>query len=152
MAIGFARMHGIRLPANFNWPYLAENLSDFWKRWHISLSSWIRDYIYIVLGGNRVGPVRKVLNGLLAFAICGLWHGAGWHFLAWGLYHGAGLAVCSGYRRILGTAGDRLAAVLARHRVLSWGLTMLYVSIGWLFFFYPVKDALRMIRVLFCLV
>ena len=152
MAIGFARMHGIRLPANFNWPYLAENLADFWRRWHISLSTWIRDYVYIVLGGNRGGTPRKVLNGMTAFAICGLWHGAGWNFLAWGLYHGAGLAVCSTYRRVLGPAGDRLAGVLERYRALPWGITMLYVGIGWLFFFYPVKDAFKMIRVLFCLI
>jgi alginate O-acetyltransferase complex protein AlgI len=151
MAIGFARMHGIALPANFNWPYLAENLADFWRRWHISLSSWIRDYIYIVLGGNRGGTFRKVLNGLTAFAICGLWHGAGWNFLFWGLYHGIGLAVCSTYRRVLGAAGIRVAGLLERHRVLPWGMTMVYVGVGWLFFFYPVKDALRMIRLLFCL-
>jgi alginate O-acetyltransferase complex protein AlgI len=148
MAIGFARMHGIRLPTNFNWPYLAESLTDFWRRWHISLSAWIRDYIYIVLGGNRAGAVRKVVNGLTAFAICGLWHGAGWHFLVWGLYHGFGLAVCSSYRR-LGAPGRWLAGVLERRRPVSWGLTMTYVSVGWLFFFYPVKDALGMIQVLF---
>jgi alginate O-acetyltransferase complex protein AlgI len=148
MAIGFARMHGIRLPANFNWPYLAESLTDFWRRWHISLSSWIRDYIYIVLGGNRGGAVRKVVNGMTAFAICGLWHGAGWHFLIWGLYHGAGLAVCSTYRR-LGTPGRWLGDVLERRRPVSWGITMAYVSVGWLFFFYPEREALGMIRVLF---
>jgi alginate O-acetyltransferase complex protein AlgI len=150
MAIGFARMHGIRLPTNFNWPYLAESLADFWRRWHISLSSWIRDYIYIVLGGNRGGTGRKVVNGMTAFAICGLWHGAGWNFLVWGLYHGAGLAVCSTYRRLLGPIGYRLAGLLERHRVLPWGMTMLYVGVGWLFFFYPVKDAYRIIRVLCC--
>jgi alginate O-acetyltransferase complex protein AlgI len=148
MAIGFARMHGICLPANFNWPYLAESLTDFWRRWHISLSSWIRDYVYIVLGGGRVRPIRKVANGLTAFAICGLWHGAGWNFLVWGLYHGAGLAVCSSYRQF-GKPGRLLAALLERRRPLSWGLTMAHVSIGWLFFFYPVKDAWQMIRVLF---
>jgi alginate O-acetyltransferase complex protein AlgI len=148
MAIGFARMHGICLPTNFNWPYLAESLTDFWRRWHISLSSWIRDYIYIVLGGNRVGPVRKVVNGITAFAICGLWHGAGWNFLFWGLYHGAGLAVCSTYRQF-GPPARWLAGLLERRRPISWGLTMGYVSIGWLFFFYPVEDAWTMVRILF---
>src|SRR5262245_7938054 len=93
IAIGFARMHGIRLCENFNWPYLAMNLSEFWRRWHISLSTWIRDYVYVALGGNRHGLVRKVANGLIAFALCGLWHGAGWNFIVWGLYHGAGLAI-----------------------------------------------------------
>jgi len=148
MAIGFARMHGIRLPANFRWPYLAENLSDFWRRWHISLSTWIRDYIYIVLGGNRGGLVRKVANGVTAFAICGLWHGAGWNFLVWGLYHGIGLAVSSSYDRWLGPFGRFVAGVLARHRPISWGVTMLYVGIGWLFFFYPVKEAWKMVWLL----
>jgi alginate O-acetyltransferase complex protein AlgI len=151
MAIGFARMHGVRLPRNFHWPYLAENLTDFWRRWHISLSSWIRDYVYIVLGGNRGGPVSKVVNGVLAFAICGLWHGADWNFLVWGVYHGMGLAVCSSYRRMLGPAGEFLAGLMARRKPLAWGLTMAYVGVGWLLFFYPLHDAWRMIRVLFCL-
>ena len=148
MAIGFARMHGVRLPANFRWPYLAESLTEFWRRWHISLSSWIRDYIYIVLGGNRGGPARKVVNGVAAFAVCGLWHGAGWHFLAWGLYHGVGLAVNASYVRCLGPFGQFIHDVLERRRVLAWGLTMMYVGVGWLFFFFPVKEAWRMTRLL----
>jgi alginate O-acetyltransferase complex protein AlgI len=148
MAIGFARMHGVCLPANFRWPYLAESLTDFWRRWHLSLSSWIRDYIYIVLGGNRGGAVRKTANGVAAFAVCGLWHGAGWNFLVWGLYHGVGLAVSSTYTRWLGPLGRPLAALLERHRPLSWGLTMLHVGVGWLFFFYPVGEAWRMICLL----
>jgi alginate O-acetyltransferase complex protein AlgI len=149
MAIGFARMFGVRLLENFRWPYLAENLTDFWRRWHISLSSWIRDYVYIALGGGRAGPLRKVANGLTAFAICGLWHGAGWNFLVWGLYHGLGLAVCSNYARVLGPAGRFLAGLLERHRPLAWGLTVMYVGVGWLFFFYPLADACRMIQLLF---
>jgi alginate O-acetyltransferase complex protein AlgI len=150
MAIGFAGMFGVRLLENFRWPYLADSLVDFWRRWHISLSSWIRDYIYIALGGNRGGAARKVLNGMTAFAICGLWHGAGWNFLVWGLYHGAGLAVCSTYRRLLGPIGEHLAGLLQRHRVLPWGMTVGYVGVGWLFFFYPLQDAWKMIQLLFC--
>jgi alginate O-acetyltransferase complex protein AlgI len=132
MAIGFARLHGVRLPENFNWPYLARNLADFWQRWHMSLSLWIRDYVYIPLGGNRCGTVRKLVNGLLAFGLCGLWHGAGWNFLVWGLYHGLGLAAFSAYK----------AAA-------SWAATMVFVGIGWLFFFYPLPQAFRMIILLF---
>jgi alginate O-acetyltransferase complex protein AlgI len=79
MAIGFARMFGIRVPENFNWPYLARSPAAFWQRWHMSLSSWIRDYIYIPLGGNRLGSVRRVVNSLTAMALCGLWHGPDWH-------------------------------------------------------------------------
>jgi alginate O-acetyltransferase complex protein AlgI len=149
MAIGFGRMHGIVLPENFNWPYLATSLTAFWHRWHISLSTWIRDYIYIALGGGRGGLVRKVGNGLLAFTICGLWHGAGWNFLVWGLYHGVGLALCSSYRVLLGRPGQALARRLERHGPVAWLGTLLYVWVGWLFFFYPLPQAWRMLKLLF---
>jgi alginate O-acetyltransferase complex protein AlgI len=149
MAIGFARMHGIAVPENFNWPYLATSPVAFWHRWHISLSTWIRDYIYIALGGSRSGVFRKIVNGLLAFTICGLWHGAGWNFLVWGLYHGAGLAVCSNYRALLGRLGQALGRRLEQHSQVAWLLTLLYVWIGWLFFFYPVRQALAMLKLLF---
>jgi alginate O-acetyltransferase complex protein AlgI len=149
MAIGFARMHGVVLPENFNWPYLATNITDFWRRWHISLSTWIRDYVYIALGGSRCGLARKVANGLLAFGICGLWHGAGWNFLAWGLYHGAGLALAASYRRLLGPLGEVLAARLAAHPPVGWLLTLMFVGVGWVFFFYPLGPALGMIKHLF---
>ncbi len=149
MAIGFARMHGIRLPENFNWPYLATSITTFWHRWHMSLSLWIRDYIYIALGGSRHGIVRKIGNGLLAFAICGLWHGAGWNFLFWGLYHGIGLAISSNYRTVLGPVGAGISCILVRYGLLSWLLTMIFVGIGWLFFFYPISDAFRMTKLLF---
>jgi alginate O-acetyltransferase complex protein AlgI len=148
MAIGFARMHGIVLPENFRWPYLARDLASFWQRWHISLSTWIRDYVYIPLGGGRRGPVRKAVNGLAAFALCGLWHGAGWNFLVWGLYHGIGLAVCSSYRNLPGGAGRGLAARFERYPHLAWALTLFYVAIGWLFFFYPLGQALHMLELL----
>jgi alginate O-acetyltransferase complex protein AlgI len=151
MAIGLARMMGIRLPENFNWPYFATNLQDFWRRWHISLSSWIRDYVYIPLGGNRHGVARKIGNGLIAFALCGLWHGAAWNFVVWGLYHGAGLAISSHYQTLLGAPGRWLGAGLARVPVLGWLLTTLFVFIGWLYFFYPLAEATRMLRLLFTL-
>jgi alginate O-acetyltransferase complex protein AlgI len=105
MALGFAQMMGIKLPANFHWPYLAKNIRDFWQRWHISLSSWIRDYVYIPLGGGKHGTERKIANGLIAFALCGLWHGPAWNFVAWGIYNGLGLAFSSSYRRLFGPAG-----------------------------------------------
>ncbi|HKV42882.1 MAG TPA: MBOAT family O-acyltransferase [Blastocatellia bacterium] len=148
MAIGYARMMGIRLPENFNWPYASRSLVEFWHRWHISLSLWIRDYIYIPLGGSRRGTARKILNGLLAFGICGLWHGAAWNFLAWGLYHGAGLAVNSNYRRALGTFGQRLGAWLDENESVAWAITMAHVSVGWLLFFYPIPEAWHMLKLL----
>lgn len=149
MAIGYARMHGIRLPKNFDWPYLATSLTSFWRRWHISLSTWIRDYIYIALGGGRCGPARKIGNGLLAFGLCGLWHGAGWNFLFWGVYHGAGLAVSSNYRSLGGPAGRWLGRCLDRGWMVSWAATMLFVAVGWLFFFYPLPQAFSMLCLLF---
>jgi alginate O-acetyltransferase complex protein AlgI len=112
IAIGAARLLGIRLPENFNWPYAARNLQDFWQRWHISLSSWIRDYVYIPLGGNRVTPWRRATNVLLAFALCGLWHGPAWNFALWGIYHGAGLAI-QAYLRFLPGVGAPLHRFLA---------------------------------------
>jgi alginate O-acetyltransferase complex protein AlgI len=148
MAIGFALMFGIRLPRNFDWPYLALSLTDFWRRWHVSLSSWIRDYVYIAIGGGRRGPARKALNGLAAFAVCGLWHGAALNFVLWGLYHGAGLAVASSYRAALGRPGEAVGGWLARNQLAGWALTMLFVNVGWLLFFYPVPDAWHMLRLL----
>ena len=149
MAIGYARMMGIRLPPNFRNPYAARSLSDFWSRWHISLSSWIRDYIYIPLGGNRYGVPRRVVNGLIAFAICGLWHGAAWNFVLWGLYHGVGLAVQGNYVRVLGRPGEQISMVMHRLPPLSMALTFLFVGIGWLLFFYPVARAGSILAALF---
>ena len=160
MAIGFARMMGIRLPENFNWPYIAYSITDFWRRWHISLSTWIRDYIYIPLGGSRHGLVRKSLNGFIAMALCGLWHGAAWNFALWGIYHGVGLALAGAIPlpRILverprgkdTTSGRALgASAWLLWRGLSWAATMLFVMIGWMLFFYPVDQAFHMTLRLF---
>jgi alginate O-acetyltransferase complex protein AlgI len=148
IAIGLARMLGIRLPENFNWPYVAVSVQDFWQRWHMSLSLWIRDYVYIPLGGNRRGVPRQILNGLIAFAVIGLWHGAAWHFVLWGLWHGAGLAVCSSYAA-LPIVGGGLARWLPSRPAVGWLLTQLFVGFGWLIFFFPVDQAARMAALLF---
>lgn len=87
MAIGLGKMFGFDFAENFNYPYAAKSVTDFWRRWHISLSSWFRDYVYIVLGGNRVRPARHILNLLVVWALTGLWHGAAWNFVLWGLYY-----------------------------------------------------------------
>jgi alginate O-acetyltransferase complex protein AlgI len=160
MAIGFARMMGIRLPENFNWPYLAHSISDFWRRWHISLSTWIRDYIYIPLGGSRHGLVRRSLNGFTAMALCGLWHGAAWNFALWGIYHGLGLAIAGSLPipRFLSqdvrfdiSSFDQAVTTgtLLAWRGMSWVITMVFVQIGWLLFFYPVDQAAHMTLRLF---
>ncbi len=148
IAIGCAQILGIRLPENFRWPYIARNLRDFWIRWHISLSLWIRDYIYIPLGGGHRPWPRRVVNGLVAFGLCGLWHGPERHFVFWGLYHGCGLGVCSVYHKIP-QFGPALAAVFRRGAILGWAVTQLFVTLGWLLFFYPTGEALHMARQLF---
>lgn len=88
MAIGLAKMFGFDIPENFNYPYISRNIREFWRRWHISLSSWFRDYLYIPLGGNQKGEYRNYLNLIIVFFITGLWHGAAWNFIVWGLFHG----------------------------------------------------------------
>jgi alginate O-acetyltransferase complex protein AlgI len=148
IAIGCAQLLGVRLPENFNWPYVAHSLQDFWQRWHISLSTWIRDYVYIPLGGSRQGVVRRVFNGLVAFALCGLWHGPAWNFVVWGLYHGVGLMVCATYRQVPGL-GPAVQKVFTKEPAAAWLLTQAYAWFGWLVFFYPIPEALRMAGLLF---
>jgi alginate O-acetyltransferase complex protein AlgI len=148
MAIGFSRMMGIKVPENFNWPYLASSPIEFWQRWHISLSSWIKDYIYIPLGGGRVSLPRKVANGFLAFALCGLWHGAGYNFLVWGIYHGMGIAFNNFWREKIANTFHLPEYFLLPANILSRILTFLFVLTGWLFFFYPISSAINMIGLL----
>ena len=128
MAIGIGAMLGFRFPENFDRPYLARNLAQFWRRWHISLSSWLRDYLYVPLGGSRKGTGRTLLNLMLTMAIGGLWHGAdSWNFLYWGLAQGVGLGVVHLGR----SRGLRLPAPLAHVT------TMLFVMLGWTLFRSP---------------
>ncbi len=129
MAIGLALIMGFRLTPNFNFPYKSTNVTEFWHRWHISLSSWLRDYIYIPLGGNRKGTLRTYINNFLTMLIGGLWHGAAWKFVFWGALHGAGLAVHKACRPWLDRLPDNVAVKAA-----SWTLTMLFVSLLWVFF------------------
>ncbi len=107
MAIASAGLLGYRLPENFDFPYLATNLQDFWRRWHMTLSFWLRDYLYVPLGGNREGQGRAYLNLMITMLAAGLWHGAGWTFVLFGAIHGAGLCVCRFWKRAHGTVGRR---------------------------------------------
>jgi len=125
MAIGLGRMFGFRFPENFRWPYIADTVQDFWRRWHMSLSSWFRDYLYVPLGGNRGSSASMYRNLVTVFFLCGLWHGASWNFVIWGLFHGVFLVV---ERLGLAAAIKRLAPPL-RHAYL-----LLVVMIGWVFF------------------
>lgn len=126
MAVGLGLMLGFRLPQNFNSPYKAVSITDFWRRWHISLSSWLRDYLYIPLGGNRLGAVRTYVNLFITMLLGGLWHGANWNFVVWGGYHGLLLAL----ERQAGKRGWWAHAPMFVQRL----LTFLLVMIGWVFF------------------
>ena len=123
MAIGIGRMLGFRIPENFNQPYLAQNFPEFWRRWHITLSDWFREYLYIPLGGKRVSPARNYLNLWIVFLVSGLWHGANWTFIIWGIYHGLFIVV---ERRF--EVSKRLG------KSLSIFLTFFLIMIGWVFF------------------
>ncbi len=135
MAIGIARFFGFKLTRNFAYPYFARNLIEFWQRWHISLSTWFRDYVYIPLGGNRVGKGRHWVNLVLTFAISGLWHGANWTFIVWGLLHGLLYLAC------VSILGGRPREVSNDGRVIpslgdftSMACTFGVVSLAWIFF------------------
>jgi len=134
MAIGLARMFGVRLPLNFNSPYKATNIVDFWRRWHITLSRWLRDYLYIPLGGNRKGALRRHANLLLTMLLGGLWHGAGWTFVFWGGLHGLYLTVCHSWGGFIKRTGTAHLFDNVGGRVLSRGLTFGAVVVGWVFF------------------
>jgi len=124
MAIGSALFFGIILPENFRRPYLAVSIRDFWRRWHITLSTFFRDYLYIPLGGSRSGPWRYVFATIVTMGLCGLWHGAGWTYVVWGLWHGFGLIVCHGWQQLK----RPLPAVI------GWAITFLFVIVGWVLF------------------
>lgn len=124
MAIGLALMFGFVLPVNFDAPYRAVSIRDFWRRWHITLSHFLRDYLYIPLGGNRFGPVRQALAAIATMFLGGLWHGAGWTFVVWGLWHGAGLTANAAWHR----------AGMAMPAVAGWAVTLVFVMLSWVLF------------------
>ncbi len=133
MAIGCARMLGYRFPENFQMPYSSVNITEFWRRWHMSLSTWLRDYLYIPLGGNRRGIPRMYLNLFLTMLLGGLWHGASWNFIIWGAIHGGALAIHKFWRTKMDAAGiaakSNFLGVIA-----SRCLTLGIVLVGWIFF------------------
>jgi D-alanyl-lipoteichoic acid acyltransferase DltB (MBOAT superfamily) len=124
MAIGISLMFNIKLPINFNSPYKALNIQDFWRRWHMTLSRFLRDYIYIPLGGNKISSFRTYVNLLATFVIGGLWHGAGWTFIFWGFLHGMALII----HRVWSNLGFKMWTWLA------WFITFNFVNIAWIFF------------------
>jgi alginate O-acetyltransferase complex protein AlgI len=126
MAIGTAKMIGYDLPENFNMPYVARNITEFWRRWHMTLSAWLRDYLYIPLGGNRKGKGRTYINLMLTMLLGGLWHGASWNFVLWGGLHGCALGVHKLYRTTVGDGGRRLPLGV------GWATTVVFVVLCWI--------------------
>ncbi|WP_225767316.1 MBOAT family protein [Inquilinus sp. Marseille-Q2685] len=131
MAIGLARLFGIRMPENFNSPYKARSIADFWQRWHMTLSRFLRDYLYIPLGGNRRGKARSYVNAFITMLLGGIWHGAGWQFILWGALHGAYIVVARLFSDWARPRGIRLPAALAA------ALTFLAVILAWVPFRAP---------------
>ena len=146
MAIGMAALFGFHFPVNFRRPYLASSITDFWRRWHISLSRWLRDYLYIPLGGNRHGRLATYRNLMLTMLLGGLWHGASWNFAIWGGYHGALLSL----ERIFGRKTKEQESGWTLFYPLQAILTFGLVTIGWVFFRAPnLHDSLHVIRQMF---
>ena len=141
MAIGLGWVFGFRFMENFNYPYISTSVTEFWRRWHISLGAFFREYVYIPMGGNRVTVGRHILNLLVVWGLTGLWHGASWNFIVWGLYYG-GLLILEKF--VLKNALEKLPA-FAR-----WAITMLLVLIGWAFFYHiRLADGLKHIGAMF---
>ena len=141
MAIGLARMFGVRMPANFDSPYRSTSIVDFWRRWHMTLSRFLRDYLYVPLGGNRAGPAARYRNLMIVMLLGGLWHGAGWTYVVWGGLHGLYLMIAHLWR-------DRLRLRLPA--VAGWALTMFAVVVAWVFFRAPdMASALNVLAGMF---
>jgi alginate O-acetyltransferase complex protein AlgI len=134
MAIGLSLMFNVRLPANFNSPYKALNIVDFWRRWHMTLSRFLRDYLYFPLGGNRKGPVRRYVNLLVTMLLGGLWHGAGWNFLIWGGLHGIYLMLNHAWLTLRQSLGIGSHQSTPASRALARVITFLAVTVAWVFF------------------
>jgi alginate O-acetyltransferase complex protein AlgI len=142
IAIGSARLFGIAVPENFDWPYFQTNITDFWRHWHISLSSWLFDYVFIPLGGSRISVPRTYANLLVTMFISGLWHGAGFNFIVWGVLHGLMLAVHRWWRLRPGY----VPSLHGYARALSWLLTFACVNLAWAFFCMDTRTALYFFR------
>jgi D-alanyl-lipoteichoic acid acyltransferase DltB (MBOAT superfamily) len=134
MAIGAALLFGIRLPLNFNSPYRAASIIEFWRRWHMTLSRFLRDYLYFALGGNRHGPIRRYANLLMTMVLGGLWHGAGWTFVIWGGLHGIYLCINHAWRAVRPRLGWLPATAGRIETSLAHALTLLAVVVAWVFF------------------
>ena len=143
IAIGSARLFGIRVPENFDWPYFENNIADFWRHWHISLSTWLFDYVYIPLGGSRVGPARVYFNLLITMLVSGIWHGAGTNFIVWGLWHGGMLSVHRLWKNLRSNSDSQPSLLWSG---VSWLITFVFVNLGWAFFCMDLKTSIFFFR------
>lgn len=153
MAIGCAKLFGIRLNPNFLFPYFSRNVAEFWRRWHISLNTWFRDYLYIPLGGSREGKWKTIRNTLIIFTVCGFWHGANWTFIVWGLFHGLLFVP----RLLLGSKKKESGVVAENafspsvREIVQMGITFVLITIGWVFFRAPtIHDAFGFFEHMLC--
>jgi D-alanyl-lipoteichoic acid acyltransferase DltB (MBOAT superfamily) len=146
MAIGVSRIFNIQLPANFESPYKSRSIKDFWRRWHMTLSRFLRDYLYIPLGGNRASLARRYINLWITMILGGLWHGAGWTFIIWGALHGAYLCVNHAWDAMATRLGTQPVRFAGMRSVLAWAVTFGAVMVAWVFFRAPdVTIALRLL-------
>ena len=144
MAIGLGRMFGFHFLENFNYPYISKSVTEFWRRWHMSLGTFFREYVYIPLGGNRVGLWKQIRNIMVVWLLTGFWHGASWNFLVWGLYYGILLLL---EKHLFRNIRQKLPALL------NWALTFVLVMVGWVFFYYEsLADGLHHLGIMFGLV
>src|SRR5690606_6567004 len=134
MAIGLSRLFGIKLPLNFNSPYKSTSIIDFWRRWHMTLSQFLRDYLYITLGGNRKGKMRRHINLMLTMLLGGLWHGAGWTFIVWGGLHGIYLTINHVFREFFPLSVDDTGTTARVRAMAGWTLTTLGVIFAFVVF------------------
>lgn len=153
MAIGCAKLFGIKISPNFRFPYFSRNVAEFWRRWHISLNAWFRDYLYIPLGGSREGKWKTIRNTLIIFTVCGFWHGANWTFIVWGLFHGLLFVP----RLLLGTKKKESGVVAENtifpsfREIAQIGITFILITIGWVFFRAPtIADAFGFFEHMLC--
>ena len=141
MALGLGRMFGFEFRKNFDYPYISRSITEFWRRWHISLSTWFREYVYIPLGGNRCSAARNMVNLMIVWTLTGMWHGAAWNFIVWGVYYGV-LLVMEKY--VWGASVDQLPSPVRRI------YSLVLILIGWVFFFSPsIGYALRYLAAMF---
>ncbi len=149
IAVGTSRLFGYRIMENFDAPYLQSNISLFWKKWHMSLTRWFMDYLFIPLGGSRGTMGRTIFNTLIVMMITGLWHGAAWHFVFWGLYHALGLIVFRIYTRYIAIHVGEKFRQSKMAKIFSIALTFNFTALGWIFFVNGIRQSINVLRVIF---